>query len=363
MIKLRRAPLYWLSLLIASHAAHGAGDKEHAGSSLAPDYLTRHAALIIEEVDIDDLAQQEIILQLIDDYDVKCRRSRDTLAAKIRNLPRSGIDNKTMLESLAATEAFLQKKADDSLWLRDNIRLILTPEQQPKFQSALRRITRQRLIPKGSVPGANVDLIISLSNTADGRSAMQLSEVIEILNKWSLDIDQALSDREAFDVSNGIAFRTLIEEERWQDALDWRTAWLASHLRVRDVTIQATRDLLPFLDSSSARQLSIDVLQGGVNGRSRFLQLAENRLTNGSDYSEEILDATSEFNRTLKPLWEQLIELQLAVAGLQHLRPLQYRLGNRSDMDEIESEVLNIMLEIRRIDDQYIAYLESLPAP
>lgn len=357
MIHKRIVPYCLLVVLVSLVTAQVSPDE---GSSLAPDFLTRHGAVIIEDVGIKDVSQQAIILQLIDDYDAMCAQSRSSLAKRIRNLPRSGIDNRIILESFSVTKDFLEQKHVEALWLRDNIQLILTDEQQPRFQSALRRITRQRLLPKGGVPGANIDLIVALQSTPGGHEAMQLQEVNDTLDAWILDIDAALSDREAFDVSNGIAFRTLITEERWQDALDWRTAWLQSHLRVRDITIQAAREVLPFLDGPSADQLSIAAIQGGANLQSKAQALASRLLEQETIHDTDIREAVVELRTALRPLKDQLIELQLATAGLHHLRPLRHRLGVESEMEKLESKQVEVLIEIRRVDDMFITYFESL---
>jgi len=360
MIHKRITPYCLLVVLVSLVSAHASQDTPDESSSLAPNFLTRHAAVIIEDVGIKDVSQQAIILQLIDDYDAMCAQSRSSLAKRIRNLPRSDIDNRIMLESFSMTKDFLEQKHSEALWLRDNIQLILTDEQQPRFQSALRRITRQRLLPKGGVPGANVDLVVALQSTPGGHEALQLQEVKDTLDTWTLDIDVALSDREAFDVSNGIAFRTLITEERWQDALDWRTAWLQSHLRVRDITIQAAREILPFLDLSSANQLSIAAIQGGLDLQSKAEALAGILLEQKTIHDVDIRKAVVELRNALRPLEDQLIELRLATAGLHHLRPLRRRLGVESEMEKLEAKQVEVIIEFRRVDDEFVAYFESL---
>ena len=349
-----------LVVLVSLVAAHASQDTPHEGSSLAPNYLTRHGAVIIEDVGIMNVSQQAIILQLIDDYDAMCAQSRSSLAERIRNLPHSGVDNRIILESFSMTTDFLERKHIESLWLRDNIQLILTDEQQPRFQSSLRRITRQRLLPKGDVPGANIDLIVALQSTQGGREAMQLQEVKDTLDAWILDIDAALSDREAFDVSNGIAFRRLITDERWRDALDWRTAWLQAHLRVRDITIHATRKVLPFLDRPSADQLSISVIQGGVNLQSKAQALADSLLEQETIHDADIQKAIAELRTALRPLEDKLINLRLATAGLHHLQPLRRRLGVESEMKKLEAKQVEVIIEIQRVDNAFIAYFENL---
>ena len=360
MIHKRITALCLVVVLISLVSAYASQDTPDESSSLAPNFLTRHGAIIIEDVGIQDVSQQAIILQLIDDYDAMCVQSRSSLTKRIRNLPRSGIDNRIILESFSVTKDFLEQKHIEALWLHDNIQMILTDEQQPRFQSSLRRITRQRLLPKGGVPGANIDLVDAVQSTSGGHDALQIQEVKNILDAWIIDIDVALSDREAFDVSNGLAFRALITEERWQDALDWRTAWLQSHLRVRDITIQAAREILPFLDLASTHQLSTAVLQGGITLPSKAEALAGVLLEQETMHDVDIREAVVELKNTLQPLRDQLIELQLATAGLHHLRPLRQRLGVGSEMDNLEDKKIEILIEFRRVDDEFVAFLESL---
>ncbi len=334
----------------------GVTEQPNTTSTLSPDYLTRHAALIIEQVQVVDRSQQQIILQLLDDYDALCIANRDALSQDLGSFPTTGDIDQAVLQSQRATRRYIEEKSEHSKWLRENLRIILTAEQLPKFESTLRQINRDRLLPRGAIPVADTDLITLLNGAAVPRTP----EINAILEQWALDIEQALAARESFDASNGLAFREMIAREQWREALNWRRSWLDSHRRVRDITIGASRDLMPLLDPTEAALLQREVLSGGINIKHDTIEAVNRALAASSPVEQNLIEVLEEFLSHIRPLEERLISLRLAAAGFQHLRSLETRLGEPVTLEPLDREALEVLHAIRQLDERYTLLVDRL---
>ncbi|MDP7029224.1 MAG: hypothetical protein QF733_03285 [Phycisphaerales bacterium] len=338
-----------------AHPAAARGD-----SPLAPDFLLQDAAIIIESAGVSEPDQQEVILQLLHDYDAQCEARRDMLDQAIRAAPQQGSEAGVVLGPLAATRAYLAQKAEDTQWLTDSLQLILTEAQLEGFEQALRTISRRRGLPQVEPPIGQIDLAELLRSRWQEDRDRWTPQVREILARWELDIAKSLADLESFDVSKGVPFRVMVQQEDWEGALAWRETWLKHHLGIRDLTRAAAMNLLPHLSDADAAFIEQEVVYGGRTFNSRTARLAGEAIERAatSADAQQARDILRQFQAEAEPTRRALIEAQLAAEGLQHLAPLQRRLGRPSKWEQMQQRQVELLTTLRAIDDRWADQLK-----
>ncbi len=332
-----------------------------ARSPLAPDFLMRDAATIIESAHITEPDQQEVVLELIRDYDAQCHKRRAALNEVIQVAPESGSESDVVIAPLAATQRFLDGKAEDTKWLAESLRLVLTEQQLEGFESALRVIGRRRTLPQVEPPIGRIDLIDFVSTQLHLEPTDWTPEVRAILDDWELRVAAAMTELELFDVTKGVPFRVMAQQGDWEGALAWREAWLHHHLRVRDVTRAAAASLMPHLSSSDASLIDDQVVLGGRTFNSRTARLASAALKGNptAEEAEAVRLLLAGYQAEVEPTRRALIEAQLEAEGLQHLAPLKRKLGVPCDWERLQQKQVDLLTGLKEVDDRWAERFEA----
>ena len=239
-----------------------------------PDYSTRDTVRIIEALGLTMPEQKEILKILLDDFDRTHRQTVELLRSDIASLSDSTDVDRRHTAMLDRTEAFIRSKADMRRELESNLADILDEQQLAIWSDIARQLRRERQIPVGSLIDERIDLTRLVADTLD--AAVQTPEFHTRLDRWELDIDEALQARNAINETASTSLRRLVGAGQLEEALQLRVKLLQVKQAVRDTNRLAAIELAALLPQSEAAALREAVQRAGDPQYLRLSQYERN---------------------------------------------------------------------------------------
>lgn len=209
-----------------------------AGGMMGQDYtpsinrsrFERYAKVLGLEGDLKFIAST-----LVDQYLAEFREAANESRSRSRDLNEEAMATQDFSvfsrEMPKIVEAWTKKREELDARLIDDLRSILSDEQQPRWTIVERERRRHMLLPKGRLSGESIDLIELVEGTRleDSFTPEQIAELIDpVLEQYAIELDSALQTRDRLiEPLQRKFFETLANdrteaEKIWKDATDRR---------------------------------------------------------------------------------------------------------------------------------------------
>jgi Spy/CpxP family protein refolding chaperone len=196
-----------------ARAQHGTMMQSFFGSQFQPEFSARDLKVMIRVLNLTPEGEQAL-QALYEGYADTLRIEGDAVKEKVEaEIERAEILNDTRLLSSARAHIgeFGKRAAQLRAQFLDDLKSLLTREQEANWPILERELRRLKTIGKGQLTAENVD-VVRLTEDIIGDSAMPVA-VAELLGRYREELDRALQARERFMDEEGKQFHTLAKED------------------------------------------------------------------------------------------------------------------------------------------------------
>lgn len=170
------------------------------GDAFKPAFSSRDVQLAADMLDLDE-AQRFILETLFEDYNVEFRTGVDAFRDRIAELrneidpdnPDPGQIMRVVFGNVDEWRAESQQIADRFV---EDLQSLLNEDQLAKWPKFQRRLFRAKYLGNGQLSAESLDLVTEV--TLLGVSAAQMEAVAPLLERYEIDLDEALRQREQF---------------------------------------------------------------------------------------------------------------------------------------------------------------------
>ncbi len=319
-----------------------------------PDLTVHDAERIIERLNIDDDDRQRILRDLLETYALEIRKAEESLQQAIADLATQEDSEAYIVKMLAQTQAFLASCTAASKRIDLDIAAILLDEELEGWQSLRRSMRRDRQLPLGRLIAERLDLA---TLTADQFGPESPPEVADIVARWGLAIDEAIRARRPLLGPENNLYRSLIHQERYQEAYAVCATALEARIRIRDLTLASLRAIEASLPPETAALVHAEALaRMGQRPVTEGLSAALSRLSASSECQdllarEESL-AIEDFLQATTGLADELLEIRMALETARILGPIGSKVGHPADLEAVQSRHLQAIVRLRTAEEE-----------
>jgi Spy/CpxP family protein refolding chaperone len=245
----------------ATPASAQFGEAAGISDAMVQDYYSRDIRLFAEQLSLDD-AQRSVIESLYMDYEQEFNdglaRMRKRLEDMREQFQAGDVDQVLRLVFKPIEEWSVEKRAMGDVFM-ENVKIVLTPEQQemwPKFQ---RFLYREKNLSKGRLSGESLNLFLVVNDMA--LNPLEMQGVQPTLDEYDITLDAALRARQnAMISSQSDMFRSFAEQNASISlGILERQVQLAVAVRdVNDKYIESLAQVMPSEKSATFRQKALE---------------------------------------------------------------------------------------------------------
>jgi hypothetical protein len=249
------------AMSLAMPASAQFGEAAGISEAMVQDYYSRDLRYFAEQLALDD-AQRSIVESLYVDYEQEFNeglaRMRKRLEEMREQFQANDVDQVLRMVFKPIEEWSVEKRAMGDVFL-DNVKVVLTPEQQemwPKFQ---RFLYREKHLAKGRLSGESLNLFQIVNDM--GLNPLEMQGVQPTVDEYDIALDAALRARQqAMISSQSDMFRSFAEQNPTVSlAILERQVQLSVNVRgVNDRYVESLALVMPEAKSAEFKQKALE---------------------------------------------------------------------------------------------------------
>ncbi len=237
-----------ISLLIGAGAQAQFGEAAGIAEAMQPDYLRRDIVLFQQGLNLDD-TQRDIVDALYGDYEQAFEDGLAAMRKRIEDM-REQLQNTDVDQVLRIVfkpiEDWSNEKRGLGAQFMENVRVVLTPEQQEQWPKFERFLFREKQLPTGHLSGESLNLF---NVVRDMKLTAPETEHIQVtLDEYDVNLDTALKARHDALTSNQSEMLRSFAEQNSAVSLAILQRQIDKSIAVRNVNDQyilALADVMP----------------------------------------------------------------------------------------------------------------------
>jgi hypothetical protein len=323
-----------------------------AAGQKPPDYATRDLSVILETLGITDTDRQQILHELLADYDASYRHLASTLKADLAAIHTDTIGIQRVVQGLARTEIFLHQRASLTTILETNIEVVLAEVELADWSRLIGDLRRQRLLPQSRLIAENLNVAQLVSDQLPNLSGLRSQEIEELVGEWKADVDAAILRREPLTISGNVLYRRLINEERYREAYDVMTALLDARADLREINLTAASAIGGLLSTEQAIEWRQSVRTAmGQPPLNHRVAAAWRRLETHSECRDEAslhpAESLKMFEMDTLGLADELLAIRIQTEEFVIRSPMAHRVGIQMDRSSLDNAYIGLLHRVR----------------
>ena len=346
-------------------------------SGHAPLYMTRDLPVLTEHLGLpqdDDVVA--VLSQLLEDYDTQFTQLSQSVQSRSTRAYQTLQGDSLGLALQQTQESFRLDHDQLARVLEQNVAAVLDEAHRSRWQSARRLLTRQRLIPRGQFSAERVDVADLYRTTFPDTQFEATAEVDEVLEQWTLRVDEALVARMPWDRIGVNEILHFVGSGQVDRAAELLQQQYDHNAQVRDInlaTIAAIEGLLPLDAATTWSSASLTAAFPGIYRHDLIDVLIELLIElliadevdqamerDAARVVELLQDLHNDYAQQRSPLRNTLKNLQLKIEGIKAIEQLTKRGTSQQQDQEIRFKTQSKLNTLSNTFEARIATLVGL---